>query len=583
MTEQLTLTHERVDDIPLLLAQIERMQVSTLLDQYFPTHGNWDGLSLGQVVSVWLTFILSEANHRMSHVQPWAERRRQTLSRGLGTEVRALDCSDDRLAAALEYLSDDAAWQAFERHLNQQTLRVYDLRSQRVRIDATTAKSYGRITEDGLLQFGHSKEHRPDLPQLKVNLSVLDPLGLPLTTTVVSGNCADDPLYVPEIQRVQASLGQSGVTYIGDAKMAALATRAYVAASANYYLCPLPATQVPAAELERLLTPVWAQQQALTPVWRPEEPGASASEPALLAEGYEGTVELEATLDGRLVQWQERRLVVRSAAWAEAQQQALETRLTKAQAELAALNERRQGKPRYTEAVALRTAGEQIVAKYQVQGMLQLQCQTHEQSRPLRRYGTRPARVHVERTVHLLVQVDEAALAQANRRLGWRVYGTNQPRGELSLQHAVLAYREEYLVERGFGRLKGKPLALTPLYLDSDARVTGLLRVLLIALRVLCLLEFSVRRQLQSEGEKLAEIYPGNPKRATARPTSELLLRAFEGVTLTAITRAGEVGTSLTPLSSVQQRILQLLGLSPEIYLRLAQHSLKSLLKMSEP
>ncbi len=270
-------------------------------------------------------------------------------------------------------------------------------------------------------------------------MSGLDPLGLPLTTTVVSGNCADDPLYVPEIQRVQASLGQSGVTYIGAAKMAALATRAYVAASANYYLCPLPATQVPAEELERLLTPVWARQQALPPMWRPGEPGASAPEPELLAEGYEVTVEVEATRDGRQVQWQERRLVVRSVAWAEVQQQALETRLTKARAELAALNERRQGKKRYTEAAELRTAGEQILAKYQVRGVLQLQYQTHEQVRPLRRYGTRPARVHVERTGHLLVQVDEAALAQAKRHLGWRVYGTNQPRAELSLQHAVLA------------------------------------------------------------------------------------------------------------------------------------------------
>jgi transposase len=188
MTEQLTLKHERVDDIPLLLAQIERMEVTTLLDQCFPTHGNWEGLSLGQVVSVWLTCILSEANHRMSHVEPWAEGRLQTLSTGLGTEVRALDFSDDRLAAARDYLSDDAAWQVFERHLNQHTLRGYALRPQRGRIDATTAKSYGRITKDGLFQFGHSKEPRPDLPQVKVNLSVLDPLGLPLTTTVVSGH-----------------------------------------------------------------------------------------------------------------------------------------------------------------------------------------------------------------------------------------------------------------------------------------------------------------------------------------------------------------------------------------------------------
>lgn len=150
MTEQLTLKHERVDDIPLLLAQIERRQVTKLLDECCPTHGNWEGLSLGQVVSVWLAFMLSEANHRMRHVEPWAERHVQTLSTCVGTEVRALDFSDDRLAAALDYLSVDAAWQEFERRLNQHTVRVYDLRPQRVRLDATTAKSSGRMAEEGL-------------------------------------------------------------------------------------------------------------------------------------------------------------------------------------------------------------------------------------------------------------------------------------------------------------------------------------------------------------------------------------------------------------------------------------------------
>src|SRR5256886_13100399 len=582
MTEQLTLSHERVDDIPLLLAQIESMQVTKLLDGCCPTHGNWEGLSLGQVVSVWLAFMLSEANHRMSHVEPWAERRWQTLRTCLGTEVRALDFSDDRLAAALDYLSEDAAWQEFERHLNQHTLRVYDLRPERVRLDATTAKSYGRVTAEGLLQFGHSKEHRPDLPQLKVNLSVLDPLGLPLTTTVVSGNCADDPLYVPEITRVQASLGQSGLTYIGDAKMAALATSAAVAASEDYYLCPLPATQVPAEALERLLAPVWGQRQLLTPVFPPVRLGATAQEPELIAEGYEVSVELAATLDGRLVQWQERRLVVRSVAWAAAQQRALETRLEKARTEVAALNARRQGKKRYTAEAELRAAGEQILAQHRVSGLLQVACTRSVTHRALRRYGTRPARVQTERTVEISTQVDEAAVAQAKRGLGWRVYATNQPAAELPLAQAVLAYREEYLVERGFGRLKGKPLALAPLYLDTDERVTGLLRVLVIALRVLCLSEFRVWQQLEATGEKLAGIYPGSPKRATARPTTELLLRAFEGVTLTRMEHAGKLSAHLTPLSEVQHRILQLLGLPPEIYLRLAQHSSKPLLKMSE-
>jgi len=73
MTEKLTVITERIDDIPILLAQLEKMQVAKLLNKHFPGHGNWQGLSTGTVAVVWLTFILTEANHRLSHVQDWAE------------------------------------------------------------------------------------------------------------------------------------------------------------------------------------------------------------------------------------------------------------------------------------------------------------------------------------------------------------------------------------------------------------------------------------------------------------------------------------------------------------------------------
>jgi len=238
---------------------------------------------------------------------------------------------------------------------------------------------------------------------------------------------------------VQASLGRSGLTYIEDAKLAALATRASVAARGTYYLCPLPRTQVGADQLQRLLAPVWAQQQTLTPVWRPAEREATEQEPELLAEGYEVTVPLEATLDGRPVHWPERGLVVRSVAWAQTQQRALETRLAKAQGERAALTDRRQGKKVYTEAAEVLAVGEPILAKYQVRGLLQLHCQTREQERPRRRYRARPARVEVERHVHLTARVDEAACEHAHRRLGWRVYATNHRAAQVSLAHAGLA------------------------------------------------------------------------------------------------------------------------------------------------
>lgn len=365
--------------------------------------------------------------------------------------------------------------------------------------------------------------------------------------------------------------------------MAALTTRGFVAASGDYYLCPLPATQVSAAELAQLLAPVWNQSQPLTAICSPLANADAPAQPQPLAEGYEYAVAMEASMEGRQVRWQERRLVVKSLAAALTQARTLDTQLTNAQAEIAALNQRRQGKKVFANESELRKAGEQILAKHRVNDLLRLECQTSEQRRPLRRYGPRPAQEKVERTIQIRTQVDEDLLAQRQRSLGWRIYATNQPAPLLSLTQAVLAYREEFRVEHGFSRLKGKPLSLTPLYLSSEQRVSGLLRLLLIALRVLCLIEFRVRRQLHSEATHLAGLYPGNPKRTTARPTTEMMLRTFEGLTLTTIHQANEEMIHLTPLSALHLRILHLLALAPDIYLRLLHHSSQPSLKLSEP
>ncbi len=202
---------ERVDDIPLLLAQMERMGLAALLDAHFPAHGNWQGLDFGLMTTIWLSSILSRGDHRLVHVEPWVAQRQFTLSHLTGGAVRAHDFNDDRLEIVLRCLSDDTRWAAFESALNQHLIGVYDLRAERIHVDSTSVSADTSVSEEGLFQFGHRKDHRPDLPQVKIMQAVLDPLAMPLVTDVVPGARADDPLYVPCSERLKASLGQSGL------------------------------------------------------------------------------------------------------------------------------------------------------------------------------------------------------------------------------------------------------------------------------------------------------------------------------------------------------------------------------------
>ena len=108
MSEQhLEVQTEPVEDLPILIAKLERMKVRELADQHFRLHGNWQGCSLGTVVTVWLAYILSEGDHRLSHLQEWVKGREKTLSACLKTNVRAEDFSDDRLGIILDMFGND--------------------------------------------------------------------------------------------------------------------------------------------------------------------------------------------------------------------------------------------------------------------------------------------------------------------------------------------------------------------------------------------------------------------------------------------------------------------------------------------
>jgi transposase len=563
-SEPRLLRGEVVADLPVLWATLQRLDLPATLDRHFPPPRNWKGpLSPGEVLAVWLLFLLSQGDHCLSHVEPWVEQHQGTLSGLLGKTVLPVDFHDDRLADWLNRLSDDDSFSVLERELNQQTIRVYQLPTDTIRYDTTTANSYADVlSERGLLQFGHSKDD-PDRPQLKIAAGVLDPLGMPLVTAVVPGNSSDDPLYIPTITAVQQSLGVGGLTHVGDCKMAALATRAFVAAGKDFYLCPLSESQLSRADRRDLLQPVFAGTQALQPVWRP---GPEGQPDELVAEGFWVDVEQTATVGETPVHWTERRFLVRSLAYAQAQQAALERRLDKAIKALRELVVRKQGKKQAFHAELMAQA-EAIVKREGVEGLLSYSAQAMMSKRQVRAYGDRPARQETEIFFEMEVRREETLIAEKKREMGWQVYATNAL--GMGLAPAVWAYRGQYRIEDDWSRLKGRPLGLTPMYLQDEQRMAGLVYLLSLALRLLTLLEWVVRERLRKEGTKLQGIYPGQAGRKTNRPSAELLLKAMKTISASVVEVNGQIHVLLSPLTAVQSRLLDLWGMPPDLYDRL--------------
>ncbi|MBN1665677.1 MAG: DUF4277 domain-containing protein, partial [Anaerolineales bacterium] len=229
---------ERLDEIPVVIGMLLRMRIQAIIDENMVAHGNWQGLSPGWVILIWIAHILTQHNHCMDRVQEWVSKRITTLQLLTGQPVTELDFTDDRLALCLGMLSQTRNWHRIETQVGSHLVRVYRLSSRIVRLDATTGTVNHDPKTQELFQIGKAKNGQYEV-QFKLMLASLDPLGLSLVVDVVSGERADDPLYVPCYKRVKQVLPESGLLIVGDSKMSALETRATIAAGEDYYLTPL--------------------------------------------------------------------------------------------------------------------------------------------------------------------------------------------------------------------------------------------------------------------------------------------------------------------------------------------------------
>ena len=301
---ELVIITERVDDVVLLLGQMVKMGLPEVLDRHIPRHWTQRGLSWGWTAVIWLAYIVTEGDHRKVSVETYLKGMHHTLSHLTAQVIAPLDFSDDRLSHLLKHLSKPAYWHQIEHDLNARSIEVYDLSQDVIRCDATTVSGEHEITAGGLLQFGHSKDD-PTRPQIKVMIGALDPLGMPLATDVVSGERADDGLYLPIIERIRTGLQTPGLLFVGDCKMSALDTRAYLARHQDFYLSPLPVTGATAAAMAAWSTAGVTKREAgeFTRLWRTNARGQAV----LAAEGYELERTCEASDEaGDAAAWHER-------------------------------------------------------------------------------------------------------------------------------------------------------------------------------------------------------------------------------------------------------------------------------------
>ncbi|MEP0834403.1 IS1634 family transposase [Microcoleus sp. AS-A8] len=561
---------ERVDDLPVVIHWLSQMCIERLIDEELPPpHGNRQGLSYGQLAILLLSYIITQADHRLCAVESWVNQHHQTLEVATGWQIGNKDATDDRLADLLSVLgsSQHEAIESIETFLGQHLIRAYSLPTDAARSDTTSFSVYHQLSEKEseqektsapLLNFGYSKDRRPDLLQYRQMLATLDPMGMPLVSATLPGNGADDPLYVPTWKRLAEIIGHTDFLFLADSKACSWSNRGQIDRDGGIYCFPVAMSgHRPKLLHDWVFHPPTPVQDIFLPTQETTE--------TPVGEGFEiplGSLWLDPK-NQQWHRWLERWLVIRSPALAARQIKGLEQRLQKVETALAKLA----SKPGQ-DAQTLQEKVDKLLEAHRVKEYLNVTI--NKQIRYPKVYST-PGRPTTERsfrrvrhtTLTLTYQRQETALAEFHTLAGWRLYVTNAPPERLSLEESVFYYRQQWQPERAFHLFKRGRLPALPIYFQDEERIRGLMFLLTLALRVFTLMEYVVRRQLSEQQQSLAGLYDGNPKRTTNRPTAERLLRVFCGVTLY-FHRDGS--TEISPLNCLQQQILKLMGFGESIY-----------------
>jgi transposase len=586
--------HESPSDIPLIVAFCERLKLVDMIDKVFKLHGNQKGLSNGQLVLGWIAHILTQGNHCKSPVEDWAAKHKITLQALLGKEITENDFEDCRLGRILEKLADNDLWHELESSFYRDSLSVFQLNTnvpedfklddsidqiiyQSIKIDSTTAYGHHKVVEDGIMQRGWSKDHRSDLPQLKLMVSVEGNTGLNIASNIVPGNEADDPLYLPVIKRTRGIINKQNLLFCGDSKMCALYIRADIIKNKDFYLIPMQlGSSKFKNEFDNLVNMAVKGTQESNLIFDTEIKGNECVQ-RIIGAGFEISREQLYQDKNEKIHWTERLLIIRSFDHVKEETKKFNRKIEILRKNLETSTTMSFGSEEEAKKDLIKKIN--IIFKNDEQlkeiFRIEIHCYTDEKEyqrtekrKGVIRNGT--YKINKGYKAKAVMDEDKEKLNKMREKLGWRVYTTNIDKNYLTLSSAYRFYRKTMcVVEIGFHELKDYT-NISPLYVRNEKQIMGITRLLMLSLKILKLMASEIRTSLREEKVILKGLYAGQPARKHAAPTAISLLNYFsrQSIALIGINKEETWIWEITSLTDTCKSILKYLKI-PDAYLEL--------------
>ncbi len=227
-----TKTTYQLGGLNLALSYLERIGLAAAVDRRCVRVGQ---LSQGTVIAV-LVLNRLLAPCALSNVAAWVERTGLHLVLGIPDPTLL---NYDRLVDAL--LAVYPHWQAIAAEVTLQAVAAFGLKVETVHYDLTSLLCQGAYTASAWVEYGYSRDHRPDKPQLNLGLSATadGEVVLPGASDLHPGNTSDVTTTVAAHQRLAALCQRSDILVTGDRIMQSAANMLTIARAHGRFLGPL--------------------------------------------------------------------------------------------------------------------------------------------------------------------------------------------------------------------------------------------------------------------------------------------------------------------------------------------------------
>ena len=521
---------KRLGALPVVAQFGRRLRIAEVVDELCPVR-EVAPISHGEVIEALVANRLT-APAPLVQVEAWAAA--MAVDEVYGIEPHLLN--DDRLGRALDAIAP---------HLDEvigsvgaAAISEFGVDVARLHWDMTSISLYGAYPdadeEYPAPRWGHPKDRRPDLKQVQAGLAVAGDGGIPVFHRAYDGGAGEVAQVTGAMTALKKIAGPCTFLLVGDSKLISYANAAAMAAAQVTFVAPLAAARVPAGLFAAL--PAGAGTEVDYTARRDAGKPAAARASYRVAGGRR---------DGPARPPQERS----GGAPAPDLGVLLGERRRPGQGQGAEAGPGRRGDwtswyappgpgstpPRMPWPRASRRSPPNAAPG-----------STCGLSSPPGQAGKPVLAWHFDQNA-----IDAEAAAD-----GWYALLTNLAPGQAGPAEVFRRYKGQHVVERRYGEFKG-PLAVAPIFLELNRRITALITVICLALLIFCLVERQVRRALAPHGEMMTGLPGYGP--APARPTGRTIFRALADLRL--IPAHDGYPATIPKPAGVQARLLDLLNI----------------------